>query len=179
MYQKILVPVDGSETSMVGLKEAVKLAKSQGSQLRLVHVVNELILDYSYGASLSGTDVIECLREGGRKIIRWAEALAREQGVQSDGVLLESIGGAAADSILAHAKEWPADLIVMGTHGRRGLQSFFAMGSDAESVVRSASVPVLLVHDVAKELRSPGVATVTTKAASAGTREPPVSTPLF
>lgn len=60
-------------------------------------------------------------------------------------VLLESIGGRAADLIVDQAKQWNADLIVMGTHGRRGLRRL-ALGSDAELVVRSASVPVLLVR---------------------------------
>jgi nucleotide-binding universal stress UspA family protein len=62
-----------------------------------------------------------------------------------DSVLLESIGGPAADFIIAQAKQWPADLIVMGTHGRRGLARL-AMGSDAEQVVRAMTVPVLLVR---------------------------------
>jgi nucleotide-binding universal stress UspA family protein len=146
MYKKILVPIDGSETAMVGLKEATKLAKSQGSQLRLFHVVNEFVLDYSYGAGLYGTNLIDSLREGGRKIIQQAEAFVRQHGVAVDSVLLESIGGPAAELIIAQAAEWPADLIVMGTHGRRGLRRL-AMGSDAEGVVRGAHVPVLLVHE--------------------------------
>ena len=149
MYPNILVPIDGSETSMHGLNEAVKIAKSQGSQLRLFHVVNEFVLDYSYGAGLYGTNVIDSLREAGKNILQQAEALVRQQGVPVDGVLLESIGGPAADLIVVQAREWPADLIVMGTHGRRGLRRF-AMGSDAEGVVRGAPVPVLLVHDVGK-----------------------------
>jgi nucleotide-binding universal stress UspA family protein len=153
MYKKILVPIDGSDTAMVGLKEAVKLAKAQGSQLRLFHVVNEFVLDYSYGAGLYGTNLIESLREGGKKTIQQAEAYVRQQGVAVDSVLLESIGGPAADLIVAQATEWPADLIVMGTHGRRGLRRL-AMGSDAEGVVRAATVPVLLVHATAKESRS-------------------------
>jgi nucleotide-binding universal stress UspA family protein len=149
VYPKILVPIDGSETSMRGLNEAIKIAKSQGSQLRLFHVVNEFVLDYSYGAGLYGTNLIDSLREAGKNILQQAEALVRQQGVPVEGVLLESIGGPAADLIVAQAKEWPADLIVMGTHGRRGLRRF-AMGSDAEGVVRGAPVPVLLVHDVGK-----------------------------
>jgi nucleotide-binding universal stress UspA family protein len=153
MYKKILVPIDGSDTAMVGLKEAVKLAEAQGSQLRLFHVVNEFVLDYSYGAGLYGTNLIESLREGGKKTIQQAEAYVRQQGVAVDSVLLESIGGPAADLIVAQATEWPADLIVMGTHGRRGLRRL-AMGSDAEGVVRAATVPVLLVHATAKESRS-------------------------
>ncbi len=165
VYPKILVPVDGSETSSVGLKEAIKVAKSQGSQLRLLHVVNEFVLDYSYGAGLYGSNLIESLREGGKKILEQAESLVRQQGVQVDGVLIESIGGPAADLILAQAKEWPADLIVMGTHGRRGLRRF-AMGSDAEGVLRSATVPVLLVRDAATESKASQAAKGTVKAAS-------------
>jgi len=149
VYQKILVPIDGSETSMRGLSEAIKVAKSQGSQLRLFHVVNEFVLDYSYGAGLYGTNLIDSLRETGKNILQQAEALVRQQGVSVEGVLLESIGGPAADLIVAQAKEWPADLIVMGTHGRRGLRRL-AMGSDAEGVVRGASAPVLLIHDTGK-----------------------------
>lgn len=154
MYQKILVPIDGSETSMAGLKEAVKLAKSQGGQIRIFHVVNEFVLDYSYGAGFYGTDLIESLREEGKQIVRRAEAFVLEQGVKVDGVLLESIGGAAAELIVGQATQWPADLIVMGTHGRRGIRRL-AMGSDAEGVVRSAHVPVLLVHDAGKPSKAP------------------------
>jgi len=149
VYQKILVPIDGSETSMRGLNEAIKVAKSQGSQLRLFHVVNEFVLDFSYGAGLYGTNLIDSLREAGKNILQQAETLVRQQGVSVEGVLLESIGGPAADLIVAQAKEWPADLIVMGTHGRRGLRRL-AMGSDAEGVIRGAPVPVLLVHDTGK-----------------------------
>jgi nucleotide-binding universal stress UspA family protein len=150
---------------MAGLNEAVKLAKSQGSQVRVFHVVNEFVLDYSYGAGLYGTDLIESLREEGKQIIRKAEAFVLQQGVQVDGVLLESIGGPAADFIVGQAKQWPADLIVMGTHGRRGIRRL-AMGSDAEGVVRSAHVPVLLVHDAGKQSKAPEAAAEKSKAAS-------------
>ena len=80
MYQKILVPIDGSETSMRGLNEAIKLAKSQGSRLRLFHAVNEFVLDYSYGAGLYGTNLIDSLREAGKNILRQAETLVRTAG---------------------------------------------------------------------------------------------------
>lgn len=153
VYQKILVPVDGSETSMSGVQEAIKLAKSGGGRIRLVHVVNEFVLDYAYGAGLYGTDLIEALREGGQKILREAEAYVRQQGVQADSVLLEAIGGPAADLIVAQAREWHAELIVMGTHGRRGLRRL-ALGSDAENVVRESPAPVLLVRHVPKAVKS-------------------------
>ncbi len=145
MYGNILVPVDGSEASVLGLNEAIKLAKNQGSRIRLVHVVDELILDYTYTAALYSNDLIESLRNSGKKILDQAESTVRQSGVQSEQALLESIGGPAAESIIAQAKEWPADLIVMGTHGRRGLRRL-VLGSDAEAIVRAAPVPVLLVR---------------------------------
>ncbi len=156
MYKKILVPIDGSDTAMAGLKEAVKLAKVHGSQVRVYHVVNEFILDYSYSSGLYATNLIEVLRESGEKTLRQAEAFVRQRGVSVDSVLQESIGGPAAALILAQARDWPADLIVMGTHGRRGLRRW-ALGSDAESVVRGTSVPVLLVHE-ARETQSEAAA---------------------
>jgi nucleotide-binding universal stress UspA family protein len=165
MYGKILVPVDGSEASTWGLNEAIKIAKSQGSELRLVHVVNEYILDYTYSPGIYSTNLIESLRKGGRTILDLAEAVVQRHGITPECVLLESIGGAAADLILVQAKEWPADLIVMGTHGRRGLLRV-ALGSDAEQVVRSAAVPVLLVRCTAPQSKHmPKVAPVAASAA--------------
>jgi nucleotide-binding universal stress UspA family protein len=145
MYKRILVPIDGSETSMAGLREAVKLAKVHGSQLRIFHVVNEFILTETYSPGTYALNLIDTLRNTGQTISRSAEAFARQRGIPADSVMLESIGGAAADLILAQARDCHADLIVMGTHGRRGLRRL-ALGSDAESVVRGSHVPVLLVH---------------------------------
>ena len=144
MYGKILVPVDGSGTSANGLNEAIKVAKSLGSGLRLVHIVNEFVFDYSYSPATYAVDVVESLRERGKTILEESAALARRQGITPETVLLESIGGPAADLIVAQAKDYHADLIVMGTHGRRGLRRL-ALGSDAEQVVRLSTVPVLLV----------------------------------
>ena len=150
MYAKILVPIDGSETSARGLNEAIKIAKGQDSQLRLVHIVNEFILDYTYSPALYAGNLIETLVKQGREVLDTAEKAAKREGVKADTVLIESIGGVAADLILAQAKQWPADLIVMGTHGRRGFARL-AMGSDAEQVVRAAMVPVMLVSGVAQQ----------------------------
>jgi nucleotide-binding universal stress UspA family protein len=149
MYGKILVPVDGSETSTCGLNEAIKIAKAQGSQLRLVHVVNEYILDVTYSAGFYPQNLIDSLLKTGRSVLDAAESAAKKEGVKVDSVLIESIGGVTADLILAQAKTWRPDLIVMGTHGRRGLARF-ALGSDAEQVVHAATMPVLLVRGSSK-----------------------------
>ena len=69
----------------------------------------------------------------------------RRSGLEPESVLLETIGGPSARLIVAQATEWPADLIVMGTHGRRGIRRI-ALGSDAEQVLRTSPVPVLLVR---------------------------------
>jgi nucleotide-binding universal stress UspA family protein len=146
MYDNILVPVDGSEASACGLGEAIKIAGKLGSRIRLAHIVNELIFDGGDGAGIQASDLILSLREGGRSLLAQAEARVRREGVRADSVMIESMGTSAADFIAEQARLWSADLIVMGTHGRRGLVRL-AMGSDAESVVRIASVPVLLVRN--------------------------------
>lgn len=146
MYRKILVPIDGSAASMHGLGEAVKLAKSQGgAELRVLHIVNEFVFDYTYSSGMYAQDVVEALRKEGRGVLDAARALAEREGMKVDCVLFEAIGGHASDFILEQAKKWGADLIVMGTHGRRGLARML-MGSDAEGVLRESVVPVLLVH---------------------------------
>jgi nucleotide-binding universal stress UspA family protein len=144
MYSRILVPIDGSDASACGLDEAVKIAGKLGSQIRLVHIVNELIFAGS-DAGIYASDLIVSLRNGGKSLLTQAAARVRRQGVETDSVMIESLGASAADFIVEQARHWSADLIVMGTHGRRGLLRV-AMGSDAENVVRIASVPVLLVR---------------------------------
>ena len=68
MYRRILVPLDGSRTSQLGLGEAVKLAKSQGSSLRLVHVVDELVLLNAPEMSYDAGELIEVLKDDGRRM---------------------------------------------------------------------------------------------------------------
>lgn len=150
MYQQLLVPVDGSESAMLGLAEAIKMAKSDGSKLHLLHVVDEVV---PFGMEIPGRFIeqfIEAMRVQGREVLAKAERVVREHALESDSVLVETVGGRAADVIVAQAKQIKADLIVMGTHGRRGLRRL-ALGSDAELVVRSSPIPVLLVRGTAKQ----------------------------
>ena len=90
-------------------------------------------------------DFLVALREGGRKILAEAEAKSRKSGVACEAVLLETHGRRVADVIIEQAPKRHAELIVLGTHGRRGV-SRMVMGSDAEGVVRGTRVPVLLVR---------------------------------
>jgi len=152
MYKKILVPVDGSSTALKGLTEALKLARALQAKVKLVHVVNELINDPTLTPSVYIERVIENMRESGRKALANAQAVAKQQepDVEVEAELFETIGARASDCIVTAATTWPADLIVMGTHGRRGLKRL-ALGSDAEMILRSAPVPVLAVRETAGE----------------------------
>lgn len=143
MYQRILVPVDGSPTSMQGLDEAIKLAKLTGASLRLVHVVDQLT--FATGYETYTADLVGMLREGGQKILVDAKARAHAAGIDASDFLCDTFGSRVCDIVVDQAKDWAADLIVIGSHGRRGM-SRLILGSDAEQVVRVARVPVLLVH---------------------------------
>lgn len=145
MYQKILVPIDGSDTSARGLSEAMKLAKDQRAAIRLIHVVNELMVVATYEGTLYSGELIQALREGGQKVLDKARATVAAAGIPVEVELLEAHGGQAGHAIVKDAERSQADIIVLGTHGRRGL-SRLVMGSDAEQVVREAKVPVLLVR---------------------------------
>src|SRR5690606_29831265 len=111
------VPVDGSAASNRGLAEALKLAQAVGAQVRIVHAVNELIMDSGYAAVTYHDDVIQSLRETGRKTLEQARDAAQAQGLKVETELVETLGGRAADVIIDQVKQWSADLIVMGTHG--------------------------------------------------------------
>lgn len=147
MYRRILVPIDGSATSMQGLNEAIRLATDQRARLQVLNVVDELGVLQSvdmYGVADMG-EVIEGMREGGRKTLDEAEAITRRRRVKAEFRLVESRTQRVCDVIVDAAKRWRADLIVMGTHGRRGVTRML-LGSDAEGVLRNAPAPVLLVR---------------------------------
>ena len=150
MYQRILVPVDGSSASRRGLTEAIKLAKGLNATVRILHVVDEFVTDMAVGPTPYYEQWVEALREGGRTTLNEELKFAKSQGAEPEPVLIDTVGRRASDVIIEQAKEWPADLIVMGTHGRRGVRRLL-MGSDAELVVRQSPVPVLLVREEPEE----------------------------
>ena len=147
-YRKILVAVDGSTASAKGLREAIRLAKTDSARLFILHVVDEYpafaALD-GMMAGAPGADLVPAMREGGKRVLAKAEGIARKQKVEAKAILREMLSGPAAYPIVREAKKVGADLIVLGTHGRRGVRRL-VLGSDAEQVVRTASVPVLLVR---------------------------------
>jgi nucleotide-binding universal stress UspA family protein len=145
MYKRILVAIDGSATSKRGLEEAIRLANATGGKLMLVHVVDEF-MTADYAPSVYYDRVVVSLRQAGVETLEDAAAIVRRADVPFEQKLVESFGARPADGIVKEATEWQADLIALGTHGRRGLKRL-ALGSDAELVLRQSPVPVLIVRD--------------------------------
>jgi nucleotide-binding universal stress UspA family protein len=145
MYKKILVPIDGSATAGRGFEEAVALARAVGASLRLMHVVDTVPVAMEMAPSATWQQICEAQRRDGEALIDRARATAIEHGVAADTCLLEGSAARVADAIVEEARAAGCDLIVMGTHGRRGF-THLMMGSDAERVARVSSLPVLLVR---------------------------------
>ncbi len=145
MFQRILVPVDGSNTSQLALQEAITLAKEQGAVLRLVHVVDEVNLNLE--TEFATDDFYQAMRKSGNSILAKAEERVRLAGLAVETELLERVpfGLRISDMLVEDARHWRADLIVIGTHGRRGV-NHLVLGSVAEKVVRTAATPVLLIR---------------------------------
>ena len=144
MYQRILVPVDGSDVSKRGLEEAIRLSKAVGGQLRLVHIVDDSALALNPETGIAAAPLVEDFAENGREILMEARAQAAAQGIDAETALHENFTGRVADLIVDEARKWRADLIVMGTHATKGLRHA-VLGSDAEAVLHGADIPLLLV----------------------------------
>jgi len=145
MYQRILVPVDGSATAARGIVEAVKLATGQNTRLLFLHVVDDYTT-LSEMTSASGYDeMLRGLRQYGLDALNKAKHVAEASGVHCETLLREVMGKRVSDVIVDQAGQHACDLIVMGTHGRRGF-SRLTLGSAAEGVARISTVPVLLVR---------------------------------
>lgn len=146
MYKRLLVAVDGSEISHLALHEAVELSKALKAQLRILTVVEAAMIsgkaDY-----VDFNEVRKTAIGYGEEEQKKAKKLAQEGGVEAETKLIEikRTGDRVRDMISREADEWPADLIVVGTHGRRGFNSLL-MGSVAEGVMRIATKPILLVR---------------------------------
>lgn len=150
MYQRILVAVDGSDTAQLALDHALQLAKDQRARLRIVHAIESIqdLVGMSGGYPFDASPLIESMREEGQKVIDAAVARAQAAGVEAEATLVEAPPTSmerTAAMLVREGKRWEADLIVVGTHGRRGLDRVI-LGSVAESLIRVAPLPVLLVR---------------------------------
>jgi len=145
MYQRILVPVDGSSTSERALQEAIKIAAGN-ALLRLIYVLEEIYsLDAEAYAFVDYPALQDAMRKTGERILVQRANKVRHAGLKVETAVLDVTGERVASVIDGEAQQWGAELIVIGTHGRSGL-SRLLLGSVAEGVARGTSVPVLLVR---------------------------------
>ncbi|GAA4354485.1 universal stress protein [Variovorax defluvii] len=146
MYKHILVPLDGSATAERGFREALQLATEQKSKLSLLHVIDDFPMLLEMSSVANFEDSLRKVREYGEQVLAKGRSEAAKADVPVDTFLREVTNGRVADVVIKEASALGCDLIVMGTHGRRGF-SRLALGSDADRVVRASPVPVLLVRE--------------------------------
>ncbi|HXZ09371.1 MAG TPA: universal stress protein [Paraburkholderia sp.] len=145
MYRNILAPIDGSAPSSRAFSVALQLARDTGARLQPLYAVDVPLMSYD----VPGYDpsyVREALFDEGQQVIDDALARMKSAGVPGTPRILDvaPLDGDIAEHILKAAKELPADLVVMGTHGRRGVRRL-VLGSVAERFLRLAHCPVLMV----------------------------------
>lgn len=144
MFKRILVPVDGSQTATRALVAALQLARDGGARVRLVNLAEDLASADSYDACGGySEELMLALRDGSQRVLADAMAIAQSAGVEADTMLYDKFGKRLGEVIANAARLWNADLVVVGTHGRRGVGRMF-LGSGAEQIIRLAPVPVLV-----------------------------------
>lgn len=144
LYQHILVPIDGSETSMVAMKEAIKLGKALNSKITVVQVMalDPFIAD-AYVKTGETNELIERTRTYLLDILEQAKQQFSNEGITVETKLLE--GFIVHEEIIQAAQDLNADLIVMGSHGRTGVRKL-VLGSVAQKVLDESHIPVLIVR---------------------------------
>ena len=144
MYERIVMAMDGSETSRRGLDTAIRLAREGHARLLILHVVEEPLPLAINGDWALPALPLEAYRQAAARLLEDALAACREAGVAAETRLLDAAGRRIGPLVSETAAEWQADLIVAGTHGRRWLDRLL-LGSVAEGILRTARTPVLLL----------------------------------
>ena len=149
MYQKIFVAIDDSPTSQKALAEAIDLAKSAGAALCIAHAADESLLaqhGMGLGSYIDVDRTKQAIRDTSQALLDAAAVKATAAGITAETRLLEASNQRVAELIAAGAEAFAADLIVIGTHGRRGFARLL-VGSVAENLVRIAHTSLLMVRD--------------------------------
>jgi nucleotide-binding universal stress UspA family protein len=146
MFSRILVAVDGSDTSKNALEQAIELAKNLSAKLRIVHVVDMSWLPIGPELAIDTDAISSARRSAGEKTVAAALKMIREAGFEAEAAQIETETPTqhVAEAIAQEASRWPAELLVLGTHGRRGFQRLI-LGSVAEKMARLFPGPVMLV----------------------------------
>lgn len=147
MYQKILVPTDGSVLSDQAVRSAIELALLTGAELLALYVVPRYPVSYFEGGmSVSDSEVARTERqwaEQGQAVVDAAAQAAAAAGVKAQGILAWS--DLVAESVIAAAKKHQCDLIVMASHGRKGITRVL-LGSETQHVLTHTQLPVLVLR---------------------------------
>ncbi|KTG08243.1 universal stress protein [Haloferax profundi] len=138
MYDEILLPVDGSPAGEQAIPHVFGLAEQYGSTVHVLFVAD----DTRDSVSVMGGSILDTLEQEGQRVVDEFVARAEERGISATGDVLR---GTPYEAIIDYADEHDVDVIVMATHGRRGVERVL-LGSVTERVVRTAPVPVLTVH---------------------------------
>jgi len=156
MYSRILVGIDGSAGSEHALTHAIGLAKLCSAALRVIHVVDTGWLALGPEIAIDVEPLAAARRTAGEQLLARTRDTVRSAGLEADAALLET-GTSAQDiagAIAEDAVRWPVDVVLLGTHGHRGLGRLM-LGSVAERVARLSSVPALLVPPAARRAHQP------------------------
>jgi nucleotide-binding universal stress UspA family protein len=146
MYKRILVAVDDSKMAEDVLREALALAKAHAAEVRIVHESPYTYPESWYTEVRTDLEALRQIwRQAGLRVLERADALARQIGVVVETALLEQDGQRVSRVIVDDATRWHAALVVVGTHGRHGIEHLL-LGSVAEAVARTAPGSVLLVR---------------------------------
>ena len=142
LFKKILVPIDGSDTSDKAMRMALDMAREALGTVRFVHVMEDDRYLSSYELS---ADLRIYGEKNAKELLQKAMDAATGMGVNAQSQVLDKPGQRLGESVADEAADWGADLVVLGTHGRRGLGRML-LGSGAEQVIRLSPVPVLVVR---------------------------------
>lgn len=148
MYKKIMVGVDQSFMTSQVIRAAIALARVNEARLAICHAIDETLLAQREVAMMLPNSVGKTearLRLGAQGFLGRLLETARAAGIEAEIRLIESEDKHVSDMLIEAAGEWQADLLVVGSHGRRGIERFF-VGSVAERLVRKAQTSLLLVR---------------------------------
>jgi nucleotide-binding universal stress UspA family protein len=148
MYKHIMLPIDGSELSLKAVSECLAFAKSAGARVTLLNVVPHFSLNVAVGFS---SDIVKNLekareeeyRKAGEEMVAQLEARAKAEGIECQGRVV--VGDSPYEEIIAYADKLGCDLIMMASHGRRGLDAVL-IGSETVKVLTHTRIPVLVVR---------------------------------
>lgn len=149
MHKRIFVAVDNSTTAQKALNEAIELAVALGAELCIGTALDDAPLaqhGMGLGSYIDVDKIKQEMRTSGDALLDQAAAKAVAAGCNPYRILIESDKKRLSDMIVDAAAQWNADLIVMGTHGRRGFERLL-VGSVAEHVIRIATTSLLLVRE--------------------------------